>query len=77
MSEICLILVHTSSHAIALEKKLKAKGIRAELSSIPRGVSSDCGICVRFACVDFGEVERVVQDFPYEIQEILRYTQDE
>ncbi len=75
MGVIGLILVYSSSHAIALQKKLAAAGLSAQLSTIPRGVSSDCGVCVRFDPAEQPAVEAIVASFPYEIQEIIRYNQ--
>lgn len=66
-----LILVHTSSHAISIERKLKDAGISCKLSSIPRNISSDCGICVRFNSANLEQVEKIVRELPFEIVEII------
>ncbi len=52
-----VILVDSTSHAIQLEKLLTAQKILCKLIPVPRYLSSDCGVCVRFP----GEVRSVVE----------------
>ncbi|GAP40494.1 DUF3343 domain-containing protein [Flexilinea flocculi] len=66
-----VLLVYTSSHAIGIEKKLKNLGVPCKLSSIPRNLSSDCGICVRFDEIGLKTVEDLVKTLPFDIQEIV------
>jgi hypothetical protein len=66
-----VLLVYTSSHAIGIEKKLKNLGVPCKLSSIPRNLSSDCGICVRFDETGLKTVEDLVKTLPFDIQEIV------
>lgn len=73
MSELCLLLVYSSSHAIGIQRKLEKMGVRAALSSIPRGVSSDCGMCVRFDGADLDQVQKLVEGLPFEIQGIIPF----
>ena len=73
MSDPYLLLVYTTSHAIGIQKKLEKEGIHAMLSTIPRGVSSDCGMCVRFDGADLEKVNAIVAKLPFEIQEIIPY----
>jgi hypothetical protein len=42
-----VILAHSTSHAIRLEKLLRARGIVCKMIPVPRQISSDCGVCVR------------------------------
>ena len=44
-----VVLVHSTSHAIKAEKLLKTNGIPCKFIPVPRHLSSDCGICIRFA----------------------------
>lgn len=73
MSDPYLLLVFTTSHAIGIQKKLEKEGIHATLSTIPRGVSSDCGMCVRFDGTDLEKVQEIVDHIPFEIQEIIPF----
>ena len=47
-----VLLVYSTSHAIRIEKILKQHDIGCKLVPVPRHLSSDCGICVRFRTVD-------------------------
>ncbi|MHC1771996.1 MAG: DUF3343 domain-containing protein [Flexilinea sp.] len=66
-----ILLVYSSGHAIGIERKLKKMSIPCKLSSIPRGVSSDCGICVRFEGKDLETVRTLVKTLTFEIQAII------
>jgi hypothetical protein len=44
-----VILFDSVHHALRSEKLLKEMGIPHKLIPVPRHISSDCGICLRFA----------------------------
>lgn len=71
MPEEMILLVHTSGHAFSIEKALKKRGISCRLTPIPRKVSSDCGICVRFDPEKLAEVRTFTETLPFEIQGII------
>lgn len=71
MPEEMILLVHTSGHAFSIEKALKKRGISCRLTPIPRKVSSDCGICVRFDPEKLEEVRTFTETLPFEIQGII------
>ena len=71
MDKEMILLVHTSGHAFAIEKALKKRGIRCRLTPIPRKVSSDCGICVRFDPEALESVRTFVDGLSFEIQGII------
>ena len=71
MEREMILLVHTSGHAFAIEKALKKRGISCRLTPIPRKVSSDCGICVRFAPENLETVRLFTETLPFEIQGII------
>lgn len=75
MTREMILLVHTSGHAFSIEKALKKRKISCRLTPIPRKVSSDCGICVRFFEDDLESVRSFVESLPFEIQGII--TSDE
>lgn len=66
-----ILLVHTSGHAFSIEKALKKRGINCRLTPIPRRVSSDCGICVRFDSDQLETVEAFTRTLPFDIQGII------
>jgi hypothetical protein len=44
----CVALFHSVSHVIKAEKILKQAGIPHKVIPVPRIISSDCGVCLRF-----------------------------
>ncbi len=46
-NQYAVILVHSTSHAMRIEKLLQEKGIACKMIPVPRHISSDCGVCVR------------------------------
>jgi hypothetical protein len=49
-----VVLFNSVSHALKAEKILKGEGIPFKLIPVPKYISSDCGICLRFEA-DFKE----------------------
>ncbi len=43
MTECVVILVHSTSHAVAAERVLRRAGLKVRLIPTPRELSSDCG----------------------------------
>lgn len=71
MAHEMILLVHTSGHAFSIEKALKKRGVVCRLTPIPRRVSSDCGICLRFDPDALETVQAFIETLPFEIQEII------
>ncbi len=44
----CVILFKSVSHALRAEKILKEKNITFKIIPVPKSISSDCGVCIRF-----------------------------
>ncbi len=55
-----VVLVESVGHALQAEKWFKAAGIPCRLIPVPRHLSSDCGVCLRFH-----------SDFQTQVEEIL------
>ena len=51
-SQYAVILVHSTSYALRVEKTLAQAGILCKLIPVPRHLSSDCGVCVRIDRAD-------------------------
>lgn len=49
MEEYHVILFDSVHHALRSEKILKEMGIPHKLIPVPRHISSDCGVCLRFS----------------------------
>lgn len=43
-----IVLFQSVHHALLAERLLKEAGIACKLIPIPRNLSSDCGVCLRF-----------------------------
>ena len=60
MSEYGVVLVHTTSAALRGEKILQQAGLTVKLIPVPRELSSDCGIALRFLWEERGAVEKAL-----------------
>jgi hypothetical protein len=65
-----VVLFHSITGALQAEKRLKGKGIATKLIPVPRQLSSDCGVCLRFEQKDEPEVRSVLEEERIEIQGI-------
>ena len=66
-----ILLVHTSGHAFSIERVMKKRGVACRITPIPRNVSSDCGVCIRFPEDKRAEVEKLTAELPFETAGIL------
>lgn len=55
-----VVLFHSVSGALLAEKILKKRGIIYKTIPVPRHLSSDCGVCVRFFSDDEPRVREVL-----------------
>jgi hypothetical protein len=44
----CVALFDSVSHVMKAEKILKAAGVQHKIIPVPRSISADCGVCLRF-----------------------------
>jgi hypothetical protein len=58
----CVILFKSVSYALKAEKILKACGLPHKLIPVPKQISSDCGICLRFEPAFQDEIEAALAD---------------
>ena len=65
-----VVLVYSTSHALRLEGLLKEVKTPCRLIPVPRHLSSDCGVCVRFDDAHRGAIDRVIEESGIEIQAI-------
>lgn len=66
-----VLLVHSTTHAIYFEKQLVEAGILCQMAPVPRQLSSDCGVCVRFSSTDRKRVQDIVNNSGIEIQAMI------
>ena len=60
MARFAVILVHSTSHAVQVERILKRADIAVKLIPTPRHLSSDCGSAVRIAAKDQHKCEQLL-----------------
>ena len=60
--EYHVILFDSVHHALRSEKILKETGIPHKLIPVPRHISSDCGICLRFTVDLRKRIEEALAD---------------
>jgi hypothetical protein len=65
-----VVLLHSTSAAIRAEKLTKGAGLKVKLIPVPRQLSSDCGISLRFEWDRADEVRSVLETKGVEIQGI-------
>jgi hypothetical protein len=64
-----VILFHSTSGALMAEKLLKKEGIAYKIIPVPRHLSSDCGVCIRFSSQDESLVRKALAE-KVEVQSI-------
>lgn len=72
MSEVesyYVALFDSTSAALLAEKRLKKEGIPFKIIPVPRHISSDCGVCIRFFSVEKERVENTLKN-TVEVREI-------
>ena len=65
-----VVLFYSVSGALRAEKLLKKEGIITKPIPVPRHLSSDCGICLRFEQSDEARVRMILEEGQVEIQGI-------
>lgn len=69
-SDYSVVLFYSTSGAIRAEKLTKEAGLRVKLIPVPRRLSSDCGVCLRFESPDVDKVRSIVDAAGVEFEEI-------
>jgi hypothetical protein len=54
-----VVLFESTSAALRAEKEVKEHGLKVKLIPVPRHLSSDCGICLRFEWPDMDKVKEL------------------
>ena len=65
-----VVLFYSISAALRTEKLCKEENMRIKLVPIPRQLSSDCGVCLRFTRQDEQAIRRILDTDKIEIQGI-------
>ncbi len=56
-----VVLFESVSHALRAEKLIKAENIICKLIPVPRHLSSDCGVCLRFNTDAKEQIENILR----------------
>jgi hypothetical protein len=62
MTEYCVVLFHSTAHAIRAEKLLILAGFRIKMIPTPRQLSSDCGMALRFDRGNQAQVAAILEE---------------
>lgn len=60
-SQYGVVLFDSTQRAIQAERVLKAAGLPVKLIPVPRQISSDCGVCLRFLWEDRTRAEEILR----------------
>jgi len=63
-----IALFHSTSAALRAEKVVGERGIKVKLIPVPRQLSSDCGVCLRFPREQETQVRTILADARVEVQ---------
>ena len=55
-----VVLFESTSAAMRAEKEVKKHGLKVKLIPVPRHLSSDCGICLRFDWPDMDKIKELL-----------------
>lgn len=58
--EYLVALFSSVSHVLAAERKLKARAVPHKLVPVPKKISSNCGICIRFQPIHERQIKDVL-----------------
>jgi hypothetical protein len=70
ITEHSVVLFHSTSGAIRAEKLAKKGGLKVKLIPVPRHLSSDCGVCLRFLSTDVENLRAILDASRVEFEEI-------
>lgn len=67
-----VVIFYSTSAAIRAESLTKKENLKIKLIPVPRHLSSDCGICLRFNNEDKSKIEKILQDGKVEYENIYK-----
>jgi hypothetical protein len=70
MSKFAVILVHSTGHAVQVQRVLKKAGLETKLIPTPRHLSSDCGSAVRIPAADRTRAKKLIVEAGVELDRI-------
>jgi len=67
-----VVIFYSTSAAIRAESLTKKVNLKIKLIPIPRHLSSDCGVCLRFNNEDKPKIEKILQNGKVEYENIYK-----
>lgn len=67
-----VVIFYSTSAAIRAESLTQKANLKIKLIPIPRHLSSDCGVCLRFNNEDKPKIEKILQDGKVEYENIYK-----
>ena len=67
-----VVIFYSTSAAIKTESLAKKVKLEVKLIPVPRHLSSDCGICLRFNSEDKQKIEEILKENKIEYENIYR-----
>jgi len=67
-----VVIFYSTSTAIRAESLAKKDELIVKLIPVPRNLSSDCGICLRFNNEEKPKIEKILQDGKIEYENIYK-----
>lgn len=61
VNNFSVVLFDSVSHAMMAEKILKERNIPHKIIPVPKDISSDCGVCIRFDTDLCGEIDSALK----------------
>ena len=65
-----VVIFYSTSVAIKAESLTKKANLKIKLIPVPRNLSSDCGICLRFSNEDKPKIEEILRENKIEYENI-------
>jgi len=69
-----VVIFYSTSAAIRAESLTKRANLKIKLIPVPRHLSSDCGICLRFSNEDKLKIEKILQDGKVDMKIFIKYS---
>jgi hypothetical protein len=66
----CIITFFTVHQALRAEKVLLQEGFKISMIPVPREISSDCGVALRFECKEKARIEGILENNKVKIEHI-------
>jgi hypothetical protein len=66
--KFAVALVYSTSYALRVEKLLNEIDVETKLIPVPRHLSSDCGVCVRFPNSEKDKVQKLLDSKQFEYE---------